>query len=839
MKKIYNLLCAGLLALAALPAWAQYEFKDTPGAGTNGLGPYSQNFDALAGTKAIFNSNSTLLGVYARFTLSTFPGAEFESSSRIGTAAKLGPDDGSEGPNPSLVDADGTPHGASWYHFGTAGETDRALGGIASTTTAPGEGFIGVRLKNSSTKTIKNLEIRYAMEQWYNSSQTQAASVSVDYKINPGSPASANAVYLSGTGWTSISALNVAAPSTSTAIAPRNGNAATNRRILQTTLVDINLAAGQEIMVRWKYTFDSSRNGNGLSIDDVVITPQTNIFYSSAAANSNLDSKNSWGQNADGSGTSPSNFTGDNTVYYVRGNLPGVDRINGTWAVTGANSKIIVGTDAANPATLYVGSADDITGTVDVNAGSTLQIQKTTNTLALSALNRNSTVEYINTSTTTQSINSTTTTPYGNLKLTGSGPMSLAGSLLITNGLAFNPTNSASYLPVSLGNYDLTLQKGSAITGLNGVNTVFVTNGMGSLRQTVSNTGIGVTYPVASAAMGASATPAAVELYSPVVLTQPATATLNEDVFGVRVIDNVYSAFDANDVPATALNAEHQKQNVRKTWLVKEEVVGNSNVTMALQWHTAAEYTGTPASTSFDRTKAYIGHYIATAARPNPYYDKGQVAAATAGTTTNSFTVSRTGLTSFSPYVVSSDAVAPLPVALVAFEARRTGTQQVQCTWQTATEVNNSHFVVERSTTGEGFVAIGTLKGAGTTTSKQRYIFDDTKAPATTAYYRLRQVDLDGTASFSPVVAVQGCAGCAAEGAPMVVPNPGLGRFEVQTAGGAPQPLHGSVLNLLGQEVLKLTGETTFDLSAQPAGVYLVRLQGVAAPQRVLRVVKQ
>ena len=103
--------------------------------------------------------------------------------------------------------------------------------------------------------------------------------------------------------WTAISALNAAAPSTSAAIAPRNGNAATNRRVMRTTLNGLNLRVGEEIMLRFGYAFNSASNGNGLSIDDVVITPQTNIYYSLDDDAKKLDLKSSWGTNTDGTGT--------------------------------------------------------------------------------------------------------------------------------------------------------------------------------------------------------------------------------------------------------------------------------------------------------------------------------------------------------------------------------------------------------------------------------------------------------------------------------------------------------------------------------------------------------
>jgi hypothetical protein len=102
-------------------------------------------------------------------------------------------------------------------------------------------------------------------------------------------------------------------------------------------------------------------------------------------------------------------------------------------------------------------------------------------------------------------------------------------------------------------------------------------------------------------------------------------------------------------------------------------------------------------------------------------------------------------------------AASPLPVVLTAFTARPSGTSAL-LDWATASEKNNAYFSVERSRTGQpaDFVAIGQLAGQGTTAAAHTYRFSDPNAAATgsTVYYRLRQVDADGSATYSPVRAV-------------------------------------------------------------------------------------
>ena len=100
-----------------------------------------------------------------------------------------------------------------------------------------------------------------------------------------------------------------------------------------------------------------------------------------------------------------------------------------------------------------------------------------------------------------------------------------------------------------------------------------------------------------------------------------------------------------------------------------------------------------------------------------------------------------------------SNAANPLPVTLLDFTARAEGPAAVRLAWATAAELNNAGFVVERSRDARVFQGIGTVAGAGTSTTRHNYTLLDNKLPAgaTLLYYRLRQTDVDGTLTYSPV----------------------------------------------------------------------------------------
>ncbi|MBK8969448.1 MAG: hypothetical protein IPM36_22860 [Lewinellaceae bacterium] len=89
-----------------------------------------------------------------------------------------------------------------------------------------------------------------------------------------------------------------------------------------------------------------------------------------------------------------------------------------------------------------------------------------------------------------------------------------------------------------------------------------------------------------------------------------------------------------------------------------------------------------------------------------------------------------------------------LPVELIHFNARRSG-KEVQLDWATAAEINNDYFAVEHSIDGKTFRTIGQIPGAGTSQSTNQYTFLHREPAPGINYYRLRQVDLDGSKNYS------------------------------------------------------------------------------------------
>jgi hypothetical protein len=93
----------------------------------------------------------------------------------------------------------------------------------------------------------------------------------------------------------------------------------------------------------------------------------------------------------------------------------------------------------------------------------------------------------------------------------------------------------------------------------------------------------------------------------------------------------------------------------------------------------------------------------------------------------------------------------PLPVELVTFSSE-TGNQGLVLTWHTASELNNDYFDIERSENGNMFYSIGRVNGHGTKSDPTSYTFTDMQPVAAVSYYRLKQVDFDGTFEYSKVI---------------------------------------------------------------------------------------
>jgi hypothetical protein len=187
-------------------------------------------------------------------------------------------------------------------------------------------------------------------------------------------------------------------------------------------------------------------------------------------------------------------------------------------------------------------------------------------------------------------------------------------------------------------------------------------------------------------------------------------------------------------------------------------------------------------------------------------------------------------------------------VTLVSFTAERLGADGL-LRWATASEVNNAYFQVESSDDGRTFQPLGRVAGAGTSSQVHSYRFTDAglaRYGAPLIYYRLRQVDLDGTSAYSPVRTVQVPfpVGWLAQAYPnpSTAPAPLSLLLHTERSGEVYLTLRDALGRLVAQQTAQVgVGTTTLPLAAGTdlaTGVYLLHVRQ-GAQQQVLKLVRQ
>lgn len=187
-----------------------------------------------------------------------------------------------------------------------------------------------------------------------------------------------------------------------------------------------------------------------------------------------------------------------------------------------------------------------------------------------------------------------------------------------------------------------------------------------------------------------------------------------------------------------------------------------------------------------------------------------------------------TGGASCTNFTISAGAPVPLPIKLTSFTAHLVQ-QGVLLKWETAFEIDNEKYVIEKSTDGSNFTRIGELAGSGSTLDKNNYSYADASLGANeVAYYRLKQIDIDGKFTYSKVVYVNTGA---TKGALRIAPNPFAS--DIQLIGISAADLNGNNIrlhNIAGAAVkFEISGSNSIRVDpAAPQGMYFLTVNGQA-----------
>jgi hypothetical protein len=163
----------------------------------------------------------------------------------------------------------------------------------------------------------------------------------------------------------------------------------------------------------------------------------------------------------------------------------------------------------------------------------------------------------------------------------------------------------------------------------------------------------------------------------------------------------------------------------------------------------------------------------------------------------------------------------PLPVTLTSFTSS-CHNNHTTLQWETATELNNHYYTLERSTDGANWRTVATVSGNGTTNSPSFYQWTDSELNYGLHYYRLTQTDYDG--KFEVLNVISSACGIDADDI-SVLPNPNNGQFTII---GLEEGAQVQIVNIMGQLVYEETASTNFsviELTDQPRGIYYIRVQ--------------
>jgi hypothetical protein len=300
-------------------------------------------------------------------------------------------------------------------------------------------------------------------------------------------------------------------------------------------------------------------------------------------------------------------------------------------------------------------------------------------------------------------------------------------------------------------------------------------------------------------------------------ISAPASAT---DEFSVTYFDQ--KPGNANSIASSHPAGKALKNVSTKRYWDLKRVKGSSNVDVTLYWtnqtNNAIKDTGTLV--------------VAHENNNNKWENLGRDAAN--GSVSGNGRITKNNVSSFSNFTYgSTDASAnPLPVELLHFKATAME-GQVALHWATASETNNKHFLVQRRQEDQ-WQQVGKVDGHGTTTVPQDYRFTENGLTPGTHYYRLKQVDFDGSYEYSDVKAVTLSRDEASQTSALAVyPNPAGQTLNVAFTGNGGNRLRVTIRNAQGQIVYRneWDGENEALRKALPVsglqpGAYVLMLKG-------------
>ncbi len=452
-------------------------------------------------------------------------------------------------------------------------------------------------------------------------------------------------------------------------------------------------------------------------------------------------------------------FTHASASHNMTGNLSGTSALGNLivnkagGSVTLNNAMDLQGSFTTSNGTSIFNSNNQnikIAGNFSNNNGSTTFTNTTSSVIEFNGTS----AQTYNQGSSTLSLNSVTINNASSTGVTLNSPMSAGGTLTMTSGLL---NTTATNL--------LTLRNGAASSVGSATSTSYV-NGPMAIQKSTAGSSV-LNFPVGKSPdcrpVALTVNHANTTLYNYTTESFNASAqNLNwvkpatiDTVSGVHYWDITRTNGAGTNVPSTDLSGN---QTVELYFGTNDFVYSGSRTTVV-------KNTSTAATTWVD-----IGGTGGPATSGTPV----------GGSVTS--TSSPTAFTSFSRFTLGSKLTGlnPLPVELLNFSGEVVDNGNMLF-WQTASELNNNYFDLERSADGVNFYKISQIAGSGTTNNTVSYYFLDKEPLVGLSYYRLKQVDFNGDFEYSNVITITKESDKVLVSSP--IPNPAINnvRYDIVT----------------------------------------------------------
>lgn len=397
----------------------------------------------------------------------------------------------------------------------------------------------------------------------------------------------------------------------------------------------------------------------------------------------------------------------------------------------------------------------------------------------------------------------------GTISLKDNNGQYIGGTSTTTfNNLTINNTSNAG---INL-NQDATVT--GALTLIDGIVNTSSSNLL-SLTSTASSTG-GSSASFIDGPMDKTGTTAFIfpvgdgTVYGPISIGTPtSSSTFKAQYFASSFSNTSTMAGSPSPVLTDVSNNEY--------WQL-DRTSGSGNATVGLYWDNAsakgidncsdlriAKWNGSAWENNNDAST------VTSAGCPNPTTEAGNI-------------VTNSDVSSFGTFTFGSKSTSlnPLPVTLISFNAKCKD-RSVALTWQTASEINNDYFTIERGLKSANMEPIITVKGSGNSSQLLNYEFIDkdilnTIHSNTVLFYRLKQTDFNGISEYSKFINIENCGN--SESSVSLVPNVSDGKIRVINNEGSITKIE--IFNSLGSLVYNssISNSTTELFLNLPQGIY-------------------